>query len=169
MRLAVHIASSAWEGLNYVMLAPDGSLWATDTVALLRSLDAHDANLESPLYVEVPRGTKLGDNALSFGLDVAGLTLIERRPRSERVIPIGVKRDIVYPPVARAIPGGMAPVSEHTPAFDSIKAGGLASTYGLKYGVWSRGPWRNRVYLRGVDPGDMVILAGMVSEGEPDH
>lgn len=161
VRLALKIAVSAEPHLGYMALHPDGSVGATDGVALVHSVDAHDADVDRPLYVRPTGRLHLSSTADSYALNLTDGVLIERRPRSEATTEVSVSRGESVPDTHRAVPGRLTPEAGEAPPFDSIIAGRLASDYGLARGVWRRGPWSDRVYLEGTDEGDMVVLAGI--------
>lgn len=158
------MARNADEHLGYVVLYPDGSLGATDGVSMLMSRDAHDADVDSPLYIKGEGSLSLSKTADSYALSDDMVHLIERRPRSEATFDVSVQRGVKMPDLHRAVPTHLTPVAGEAPAFDSIVGGRIASDYGLDRGVWSRGPWADRVYLEGVDEGDLIVLAGIRRE-----
>lgn len=164
-RLAFKIASWAEDNLSYVMLDPDGSMWATDGYVMIRSLQAHDAEITKPIFVSSKK-TTFSANPERFSLSVEDGTLTEHRARSEASFDAEVRRGIRFPNVRNAIPNHLV-VSQKgaktdTPHFDSILAGRVAHEYGLKRGVWVAGSGVNRVYLKDVEDTDLVMLAGIV-------
>lgn len=160
MRAALTIAKGANDGLRWVRLDPDGTLWATDGIALIRSLEAHTGDIAQSLYVSAPDGYRPNGNEVGYRLDVSECILKEERPRSSRDWTVQVTTGVKYPPVANIIPNHFQRDAKLRPEFDSIVAGRLADAYGLKRGVWVAGPHPDRVYLRGVSEGDLVVLAG---------
>lgn len=164
-RLAFKIASWADGNLGHVMLDADGSMWATDGYVMIRSLNAHDAEITKPIYVSCSK-TTFSASPEGFSLDIQEGVLIEHRPRSESSFEVAIKRGIRFPNVRNAIPNHLVisrqGVKTDTPHFDSIIAGKVAHEYGLKRGVWVAGSGVNRVYLHGVEDTDLVILAGIV-------
>lgn len=161
MRLALTIAKGANSGLQWVRLDPDGTLWATDGIALVRSLGAHTGDITQALYVSAPDGYRPNGNEVGYQLDVSECILKEERPRSSRDWVVQVSKDVPYPPVANIVPNHFQRDADLRPEFDSIVAGRLADAYGLKRGVWVAGPHPDRVYLRGVSEGDLVVLGGI--------
>lgn len=163
MRTALVIAKGANAGLQWVRLDPDGTLWATDGVALIRSLGAHTGDIQQTLYVSAPEGYRPNGNETGYQLDVSECLLKEERPRSSRDWTVRVSRDVSYPAVAKVIPNHLQGKATTRPDFDSIIGGRLAEAYGLQRGVWVAGAHKDRVYLQGVEEGDAVILAGLKS------
>jgi hypothetical protein len=161
-RAAVKIARSG-DGLpgwgDGVALWPGGTLYATDGFALLRSLNAHDADLDEPLLVSTKGLSAPSKASLSYTLDLETSTLTEVSPRSQKQSEVAVSRTSSedYPPIERII---ATPLSEGVLPFDSIRAGAIADAYGLAHGIWVAGPeWT--VSLLGVEEGDTILLAQM--------
>lgn len=146
--------------MPFVALYPDGSIGATDGVALVHSSGAHDADVAQPLLVRPVRAS-LSSGSTAYRLSDCLTELVEVRPRSEATIDVSVETGARIPSIHKAVPGNLTPVAGEIPLFDSIIAGRLASDYGLKRGVWVKGPWSDRVYLSGVEEGDLVVLAGI--------
>lgn len=164
-RLAFKIASWADGNLGHVMLDPDGSMWATDGFVMIRSVQAHDAEVTKPIFVS-PKKTTFSVNPEGFSLSTEEGVLIEHRARSEASFDVEIKRGIRFPNVRNAIPNhlNISRKGDKTdmPHFDSILAGKVAHEYGLKRGIWVAGSGVNRVYLKDLDDGDLIILAGIV-------
>lgn len=166
-RLAFKVAHGADEHLGWVKLTPDGSLYATDGVLFVRSHEAHDADMDGPLYVKLLGNPTFSKTAEAFDLDVEDLVLIEHRPRSEARHDVKVYAgDLDYPPVENLNPGRLADFHA-APLFDSIRAGRAASDYGMDIGVWGPSLVPDAVQLVNVDGGDLVVLAGIrVANGD---
>jgi len=147
--------------MAHVRLDPDGVLWATDGVAVIRSLDAHDADISEPLYIECPQGYRVNGGEVGYTLDVAEGTLTEARPRSERVWQVNTRTRVRYPPVARLMPGNLTERALVYPQFDSIRGGKLAEAYGCPIGLWLPGHREDLVELVDLDEGDTIYLASV--------
>lgn len=159
VRAALTIAHGAWENLAVVRLDPDGTLWATDGVVIIRSKEAHDADISEPLYVGAPKSYRTNGGEVGYRLDVGEGVLIEERPRSEREWQVEVSRGRPYPNVAAVMPGNLAKRMVTSPVFDSIRGGKVAEAYGLSLGVWGPGHKKDFVELEGLDDGDTIIMA----------
>lgn len=162
-RTAFKIASRFKGETGNVMLAPDGKLFATDGFAMIVSKEAHDGDLTEPMFVSPPVGLSFSKSALGYQLDVAEGALIEERPKSEVSGSVEVKRGLSFPDVYGRIPNHLSREAGETPDFDSIKAGRIASDYGLDVGRWVKGAWEDVVWLYGTEETDMIMLAGLRS------
>ena len=162
-RLAFRIASWAPQGLGYVKLSPDGSLYATDGVVMVRAEDAHDGRFSGALYVSPASRFTLSKTVERLELRVGDGSLVEHRPRSEEAHEVDVERDVHFPPVETLIPGHLAEL-QSPPHFDSIIGGRVAEAYGLDVGVWGASLVPLAVQLRNTDEGDTVVLAGVRRE-----
>lgn len=164
MRLALKLMADAEPAMAYIRLDPGGVLWATDGVALVHSLDAHDGDLSESLYISSERRVSIAAGVTGYRLDVAEGVLYEVRPRSEVPHEVSIERGVPYVPVGKALPGNLATDPQRVPYFDSIRGGAVAHAYGLKVGVWLPGLGDDRVYLMGLDDGDLVVMAGVRME-----
>lgn len=160
-RTAFKLASRTKGEMGHVMLTPDNKLFATDGFAMIVSSEAHDAELTEPMFVSPPTGLSLSKSALGYKLDVAVGALVEERSRSEVSGSVEVKRGLRFPDVYSRIPSHLTREAGDTPDFDSIKAGRIASDYGLDVGRWVKGAWQDVVWLYGTEETDMVMLAGL--------
>lgn len=163
VRLAIKISQSREnlfrDSMGYVVLYPDGSLGSTDGVCMVHSKDAHDADIDEPLFFRPLSSVPLSTSAVSYSIGDDLCSMTESRPRSEQTFDIETSRGVRMPSLHKALPGSMTPVAGETPLFDSVIGGRIASDYGLKRGVWLKGPWSDRVYLDMTDEGDTVVLA----------
>lgn len=159
-RLALKIAAGS-QLAPYMVVYPDGSVGATDGVCMVLSRGAHDADMLEPLYVSPSGSLPVSKGSLSYYLDDSMDEMVEVRVRSESRFPVTVSRDGKAPRLHNALPGHLTPVAAEMPLFDSILGGKIAADYGLKRGVWRKGPWDDRVYLDDVDEGDTVVLAAI--------
>lgn len=162
-RTAFKLASRFKGETGNVMLAPDHKMFATDGFAMIVSNNAHDADLTEPMFVSSPVGLSFTKSALGYKLNVEEGTLVEERPRSEISGNVEIKRGLRFPDVYSRIPSHLTRMAGETPDFDSIKAGRIASDYGLDVGRWVKGAWDDVVWLYGTEETDMIMLARLRS------
>lgn len=159
-RLAFKVAAWAPDGLGYVKLSPDGSLYATDGLVMVKAAECHAGTFARPLFLSARSRFTVSKTAERLELFVGDGTLVESRPRSSESYAVDVEKDVSFPSVETLIPGHLAELRS-PPLFDSILGGKVADAYGLERGVWAASRVPRAVQLLDTDVGDIVVLAGI--------
>lgn len=154
---AFTIANMGHKDMQYVKLASDGFMYATNGFAAIVSEGQHDTQM----FIRATKKPSLSGSAVSVHLDVEESQIVEVRPRSEARHDVEIIKEVPYPPVENLRASHLWTTPQQ-PLFDSIPAANIANAYGLSRGVWSAGPSPEgapRVYLQGTEEGDTILLS----------